>query len=378
MNENPSEPLRLFLCGDVMTGRGVDQLLPHPSDPELHEPGVGDARSYVQHAERANGFITQPVAFDYIWGDALDVLRRAKVDARIANLETSITTSDDFWPDKGIHYRMNPRNVACITAAKIDCCCLANNHVMDWGYAGLDETLHTLDAAGVRHAGAGKNAREAAAPAVIEAPGKCRVLVFAFGSVTSGIPWEWRAGADQTGINLLEDLRETTAHRIADEMFRFAQPGDVLIASIHWGGNWGYQVPKTHVCFAHCLVERGIAVIHGHSSHHVRPIEVYDERLILYGCGDFINDYEGIAGYETFRDDLALMYLVEIDPRQSRLKDVRLVPMQMRRFRLNHASLSDARWLCDLITRLGAPSRLEADKSIVLGVPEWSARVGAR
>jgi poly-gamma-glutamate synthesis protein (capsule biosynthesis protein) len=202
---------------------------------------------------------------------------------------------------------------------------------------------------------------------VIEVPGKCRVLVFAFGSVTSGIPWEWRAGAGQPGINLLEDLSETTAHRITDEMFRFAQPGDVLIASIHWGGNWGYEVPKKHVCFAHCLVERGIAVIHGHSSHHVRPIEVYDERLILYGCGDFINDYEGIAGYETFRDDLALMHLVEIDPRQSRLKDFRLVPMQMRRFRLNHASLSDARWLCDLITRLGAPSRLEADKSIVLG-----------
>jgi poly-gamma-glutamate capsule biosynthesis protein CapA/YwtB (metallophosphatase superfamily) len=367
MNVNPSQPLRLFLCGDVMTGRGVDQLLPNPGDPKLHEPGVCDARTYVQSAERANGSITQPVAFDYIWGDALDELRRAKVDARIANLETSITTSDDFWPDKDVHYRMNPRNVFCITAAQIHCCCLANNHVMDSGYAGLDETLRTLDTAGVAHPGAGKNAREAAAPAVIEVPGKCRVLVFSFGSVTSGIPWEWRAGADQPGINLLEDLSETTAHRITDEMFRFAQPGDVLIASIHWGGNWGYQVPKTHIRFARWLVERGIAIIHGHSSHHVRPIEVYGERLILYGCGDFINDYEGIAGYETFRDDLTLMYLVEIDPRKGRLMDVRLVPMQVRRFRLNHASLSDARWLCDLITRLGAPSRLEADNSIVLG-----------
>jgi Bacterial capsule synthesis protein PGA_cap len=143
-----ADSIRLFLCGDVMTGRGIDQVLPHPTDPTLHEPYIGDARYYVERAESVNGVIPRPVEFDYIWGDALAELDRAGVDLRIINLETSITSSEDYWRDKEIHYRMHPRNIDCITAARIDCCCLANNHVLDWGYDGLAETLRTLDAQG--------------------------------------------------------------------------------------------------------------------------------------------------------------------------------------------------------------------------------------
>jgi poly-gamma-glutamate capsule biosynthesis protein CapA/YwtB (metallophosphatase superfamily) len=128
-----TDSIRLFLCGDVMTGRGIDQVLPHPTDPTLHEPYIGDARSYVERAESVNGAIPRPVEFDYIWGDALAELDRAGVDLRFINLETSITSSEDYWRDKEIHYRMHPRNIDCITAARIDCCCLANNHVLDWG-----------------------------------------------------------------------------------------------------------------------------------------------------------------------------------------------------------------------------------------------------
>jgi poly-gamma-glutamate synthesis protein (capsule biosynthesis protein) len=370
MNPKSTEPLCLFLCGDVMTGRGIDQVLPHPGNPALHEPSIRDARGYVEIAERANGPIPRPVKFDYIWGDALELLERARADVRIVNLETSVTRNDDFWPGKGIHYRMHPANIGCISAAKIDCCCVANNHVLDWGYAGLAETLRTLDAVHLSHAGAGNNAAEAAAPAVLDVAGKGRVLVFAYSSGTSGVPPEWAATASRAGVNLLDDLSEHTARRIIAEMRRAARPGDALVASIHWGSNWGYKVPEEQQRFARWLVEEGVAVIHGHSSHHTRPIEVHNGRLILYGCGDFLNDYEGIAGYETFRDDLTLMYLVKIDPAQSRLVDVRLIPMQIRRFRLHRASAADARWLCDLVSRLGEPTgtqaRLEAENSMTL------------
>lgn len=59
-------------------------------------------------------------------------------------------------------------------------------------------------------------------------------------------------------------------------------------------------------------------------------IELYHKRLILYGCGDFINDYEGITGYERYRDDLALMYFVEVNPSNGEVASVRLTPMQVR------------------------------------------------
>jgi poly-gamma-glutamate capsule biosynthesis protein CapA/YwtB (metallophosphatase superfamily) len=71
------------------------------------------------------------------------------------NLETALTASEDAWPGKGIHYRTGPENGRALAAAGIDCCALANNHVLDWGYAGLAETLRTLAALGIRHAGAG-------------------------------------------------------------------------------------------------------------------------------------------------------------------------------------------------------------------------------
>ena len=170
-----ARPMRVFLCGDVMTGRGIDQALPHPVRPTLYEPCVRDARDYVRLAESANGPVPRPVPFEYVWGDALGELERAGTDARIINLETAVTWSEDHWPGKGIHYRMHPRNIACLTAADIDCCCLANNHVLDWGYRGLAETLRALDEAGVPRAGAGRNAAEAASPAVLDVAGQGQV-----------------------------------------------------------------------------------------------------------------------------------------------------------------------------------------------------------
>lgn len=348
--------MRLFLCGDVMTGRGIDQVLPHPGNPVLYEPYTHDAREYVHLAEKVNGAIPRRVDYDYVWGDALAEFDRAGTDLRIVNLETSITSSKNRWPDKTIHYRMDPLNIGCITAARIDCCCLANNHVLDWGYKGLAETLRTLDMAGVAHAGAGHNATEAASPVTLDVAGKGRALVFSFGSTTSGIPRQWGATENRGGINLLKDLSEDTACTVASQMRDFKRPGDVTIASIHWGGNWGHEIPHEQIRFAHLLIEGDVDIVHGHSSHHVKTIETYRERLILYGCGDFLNDYEGIGGNETFRSDLSLMYLVTLGPQDGRLLELQLVPMKVRHFRLNRAAARDAHWLCSLLNRLGAPS----------------------
>ena len=158
------DSVRLFLSGDVMTGRGIDQALPHPSGPQLHEPWVRDARDYVRLAEAANGPIPKPVDFDYIWGDALPELEARRPDVRIINLETSVTRSDEFAPGKEVHYRMSPDNIGCVATARPDVCVLANNHVLDFGRGGLAETLATLDRHGLAHAGAGRSAKEARAP----------------------------------------------------------------------------------------------------------------------------------------------------------------------------------------------------------------------
>src|SRR5271157_5375451 len=146
---DPKVVITIFVCGDVMLGRGIDQILPNPGDPSLHEPYVRSARTYVQIAEEKNGAIAAPVDWNYIWGDALTEFERVRPSLRLINLETSITTSDDHWPGKDIHYRAHPKNVQCLTRARIDCCVLSNNHVLDWGHAGLIESMRVLENAGI-------------------------------------------------------------------------------------------------------------------------------------------------------------------------------------------------------------------------------------
>lgn len=363
--------ITIFMCGDVMTGRGIDQLLPYPSDPKIHESYMKSAIGYVEIAERVNGPIQKPVDFSYIWGDAIEELERLTPDMRMINLETSVTKSDDYWKGKGINYRMHPKNIPCLTAAGINYCSLANNHVLDWGYSGLKETLETLKKVDVKFSGAGMNLKEAETPAVMEVKGNGRVIVFSFGTVTSGIPFSWAARKDRPGVFLLEDLSDKTVKYIQKKVHGIKRQRDIVIASIHWGANWGYMIPHKQRTFARKLIDNAsVDIIHGHSSHHVKGMEVYKGRLILYGCGDFLNDYEGIGGGEDFRPDLTLMYFVSVDPSTGKLVHLQMTPIKIKRFKLNRASREDALWLWERLNRegieFGTRMELKEDNTLIL------------
>jgi poly-gamma-glutamate capsule biosynthesis protein CapA/YwtB (metallophosphatase superfamily) len=353
--------VRLFACGDVMPGRGVDQILPHPGDPGLRERHARDAKAYVRLAERVNGPIPRPAGFSWPWGEALPVVEEAAPDVRVINLETSVTRSADFAPGKAVHYRMNPDNLPCVAAIRPDVCALANNHVLDFGERGLRETLGALAGAGLAAAGAGLDADQAGRPAVVPLPDGGRLLVLSCGTASSGIPPQWAATATRPGVNLLPSLSPAAADAVITRTQAARQEGDVIVVSIHWGSNWGYDVPGDQIRFARRLIDGGVDVIHGHSSHHPRPIEVYRGKLILYGCGDCVDDYEGIAGYEKYRDDLRLLYFASIAPGTGELAALTMVPMQARNMRLRQASTADSRWLAATLDRIsrGFGSRIE-------------------
>lgn len=363
-------PVTLFLCGDVMTGRGIDQIQAHPNAPGIQEPYVRDAREYIDLAEQANGPIERSVPAAYIWGDALQELDRMLPDVRIINLETSVTRNEEYWRDKGIHYRMHPENVGCLTAARVDVCTLANNHVLDYSHAGLNETLDTVTTAGIKVAGAGRNLEEARQPAIVDLSGDRRVVVFSIGQDTSGIPPTWSAEFDSPGVDLLPDLSETTADDFLDRVRRIKGAGDIVVASIHWGSNWGYDIPDSQIHFAHRLLDGEVDLIHGHSSHHPRPIEIYREKLVLYGCGDFITDYEGISGYEEFRDDLVLMYFPRIEPATGHLLTLRMTPSRIRQMRLVYVSPAESEWLRERLAfvsrEFGSDFELTRDGALML------------
>jgi poly-gamma-glutamate capsule biosynthesis protein CapA/YwtB (metallophosphatase superfamily) len=327
----------IFLTGDVMTGRAIDQLLPHPGDPTLRESVVTDARTYIRLAERATGTSLAPFDYAWPWGDALAIVEQFAPDVRLLNLETSITTGGEFAPGKAVHYRMHPDNIGCLTAIRPDVCALANNHVLDFGYQGLTDTLRTLDNAGIGRAGAGLAVLEAECPAVVGP-----VAIASCGMGSSGIPHGWAATARRPGVAYVPDMSDRSASTVAARVLAVKPLDGIAVVSVHWGSNWGYDVDAAQIRFAHRLIDEGIDIVHGHSSHHPRPIEVYRGKLILYGCGDTIDDYEGIGTYEAFRHELRLLYFASVETTGTVLQ---MVPMRMRRMRLERAPDDDAEWL---------------------------------
>jgi poly-gamma-glutamate synthesis protein (capsule biosynthesis protein) len=365
------ESVLLCLAGDVMTGRGVDQILPFPSRPALRERYVDDARTYVDLAERANGPIPRPVDFAWPWGAALGVIDDLEPDLRLINLETSVTRSDRYDAGKGINYRMHPRNIGCIAAMRPAACAVANNHVLDFGVDGLRETLSCVAQAGLAAVGAGHDSMQAWRPLVLPSRGR-RVLIWAVAEASSGVPRAWAARPDRPGVAYLPDLSEASLGTLVEALRIHKRPGDVAVVSIHWGSNWGYEVSPSQIRFAHRLIDSGVDVIHGHSSHHPRPIEIYHHRLVLYGCGDLINDYEGIAGHEAYRSDVRLLYFARLALDTQELQDLRMLPLRCRRMRLEPAPTADAGWLGGVLDRIsrGHGSRVAQDEDGALILTE--------
>ncbi len=286
--------MKLFLGGDVMLGRGVDQIMKYKGDPELKESFIKDARYYVPDEMKK---FTQPGNFvldNYIWNDLLKDPNFLESDLKIVNLETSVTESDEYDLQKEIHYKMHPKNVPVLKY--VDFCSIANNHIMDFGRTGLLETLNSLT---VPYAGAGRNLAEAARPKLVNG-----IKIFCAATHYAGLPKNWRA-TDEPGVNLILDEFDFLAflNRIRKE-----KSNEFIVVSIHWGSNWGYTVESKHRKWAQRLIDSGVDLVHGHSSHHFKPMEIYKGKLILYGCGDLINDYEIIPRREKYMDDINLAY----------------------------------------------------------------------
>ncbi|WP_136706880.1 CapA family protein [Agromyces sp. H66] len=241
---------------------------------------------------------------EFPWGDTLPLLRGA--DVLVGNLEFVLARDGRPWPGKVFHFRADPEAVACLEAAGFDLVSVANNHVLDFGADAALESLGILEARGIRFAGAGPDAASARRPAVIDRDG-VTVAMLAFTDNEPG----WEAGADSAGVRHVPvDLGDSRATAVVDDVRELREAADLVVVSAHWGGNWGVDVPTSHRRFAHALVDAGADVVFGHSPHIVRGVEVYRGRPILYGAGDFVDDY---AVDPVERNDRAFVFRLRTD-----------------------------------------------------------------
>jgi poly-gamma-glutamate capsule biosynthesis protein CapA/YwtB (metallophosphatase superfamily) len=261
---------------------------------------------------------------EQVWGDVLPHL--AQADLRIVNLECAITTHQQPWTRtwKMFHFRADPEAVRVLQAAHIEACALANNHILDYEVQGLQDTLQTLDSAGIRHAGAGANASAASSPAIIQTSGAepCRVALLSY---TDNEP-DFAAGSEHPGTNYLEvSLGEATLARIADNIAQArAQGADLVVFSNHWGANFVERPSPEFRSFARRVIESGADIYHGHSAHICQGIEIYQGKPIFYDTGNFIDDY---AVNPRLRNDRSCLFKVMFE--HGGLFRVELLPVSL-------------------------------------------------
>jgi len=264
------------------------------------------------------------------WGDVLPHL--AQADLRIVNLECALTSHLSQWTrtEKMFHFRADPEAVRVLQAARIDACALANNHILDYEEEGLRDTLRVLRQAGIQYAGAGANAAEAAAPAMLEAmlleeagAAPCRVALL---SCTDNEP-DFAAAAGHPGTNYLEvSLQEETLAHIADGIAQArAQGAELVVFSNHWGANFVERPSPAFRSFARRVIELGADIYYGHSAHICQGIEIHQGKPILYDTGNFIDDY---AVHPLLRNDRSCLFKVMFA--QGKLRRIELLPVSLR------------------------------------------------
>lgn len=355
----------LVLLGDVMIGRLIDALLPTSI---AREAPASDPES-VAHLVDHSILLKYPElkSYDYHspWGNSLSLLRSA--DIVLANLETALTISEQKWEPKVFNYRSHPENVKCLTnigmgdGKKRGYVSLANNHTLDWEVKGLVETVKTLSDAGVDFAGAGRTQEEAERPASLQLGGmkqgtvQWNVNCWSF----SDHPCEWKGVKTFNFIDYTSQGREKLRSQILAEQSNqrneegTKQKLTLKIVSMHWGPNYRWRPAREIVELAHWLVDDcDIDIIHGHSSHHVQGIEIYNGKLIVYGCGDFVDDY---AIDKNWRNDLSAAWRVtvgsnnEVAEQRKRLvvQKLEVFPNRIERFSANLLSPydEDHQWL---------------------------------
>ncbi len=267
-------------------------------------------------------------SFAYPWGNLLPLL--LKNDLNIINLETTLTHSNETVP-KVFNFKATPDKVETLSIANINICNLANNHILDFGISGLQETIDTLNHADIAYVGAGMNVKNAAKPVIIEHNG----LTVGIIGYTDNEPG-WKATDDKPGTNYIQVGDIAT---VKQQLDTFKDKVDLVIATIHWGPNMREKPTQAFIDFAHAMINAGVDIIHGHSAHIFQGIEHYRTGLIMYDTGDFVDDY---AVDPELRNDRSFLFLVTVN--KQGIKEVRLVPTVISNMQVNIATDSDYDW----------------------------------
>ncbi|KAB1196180.1 MULTISPECIES: CapA family protein [Haloferax] len=332
-----SETVTLGFTGDVMLGRLVNQR-------QEHRP---------PHA---------------VWGSMRELL--SELDGLFINLECCLSTRGRPWTltHHPFHFRADPAwAIPALQDVGVTWTALANNHVLDFGEDALEDTFVALESGGIPYGGAGRTEADAWQPSHVRVAG----LDIAFVAFTDNTP-EFAAAADEPGTAYVEidPNDEACLERVGDALAR-ARAGDpdLLVVSSHWGPNMREYPPPSFQQFARWLVEHGADIVHGHSAHAFQGVELFDDSLILYDTGDFVDDY---AVDSVLRNDRSFLFEVEVTE-TGVVQKLRMVPTEIAEFAVHEAFPAVATWCREKMVERSSPFDTVVDvedEALVVRLPQ--------
>jgi hypothetical protein len=222
-------------------------------------------------------------------------------DLVIGNLEGPLTTHPSLGPPSRFCLHGSPAYARELRASGFHVLSLANNHMLDNGWAGAEETLFHLDEAGIRYVGLGRNLEEARKPLCLTVRG-VRVAILAYCDVSVLAPLY--AGDDRPGV--------APAHRsyILEDIGRASCENRVVIVCIHWGQEHvRYPSPK-HRTLAREMIAAGASMIIGHHPHVLQGVESVGRGAVAYSLGNFTFSEQDWFGINEQGESFSLPYRI--------------------------------------------------------------------
>ncbi|MDU0204172.1 CapA family protein [Paenibacillus sp. MAH-36] len=314
---------------------------PTSSSGQVNLTFVGD----VLLASKVEDILKQK-GYDYPYTNVKDYL--TKPDFTIANLETPITTKGTEQK-KDYVYRSSPLALPPLKDAGIDLVNLANNHVMDYGPEGLQDTMNALDQEGIKRMGAGNDLNEAYQPVILEKNGM-KIAFFGFSRVVPEA--SWKAGPGRIGV------AETYNYKPPVEAIQKAkESADLVVVVAHWGVERSDHPDKYQTDLAHRYIDAGADLVVGGHPHVLQGFEQYKGKWIAYSLGNFIFTTNDVSKtWETV--------ILEASCSKDKSCNIHLVPILSKFALPTPMSSEDGSKLFQRLSQISIGSKVDAEGNV--------------
>lgn len=309
---DPKELRRIVVAGDIVLDRGQNYMAIQQGMGLDFALAGGSAEITSRTPEESEfsefGVIHQFTAERRTkGGEVKEYLNDA--DLTLANLENPVKRDAVYHPH-GTVFNGDLRLLPIVTNAGVDGVTLGNNHILDAEAEGLRETLGHLDAAGIRHAGAGSDLASAREPMLFDLGGvKVGVLSY------QGVPnydWTWATDVAPGTAPMVADV-------IVEDVKRLRSEVDLLLVMPHWGNEYLASPEPEQIELAHQIIDAGADLIVGHHAHWPKGVEMYGGEPIFYGTGNFLFD-------QSWSEETSTGIFVEVTLYKDRIVQTRPVP----------------------------------------------------